>query len=143
MGWICQSNILLTALITPTSKLPILFLLWIIRQIVNPFRGANGCNGAAPHAYPVWFANDGGSSPHEAKYPYLGGSPKLNCNTAANIPKWNSGAKVTNAVYDFSCSQDKLKQLVSQKGAVLVGVYASDRSFSDYDGRGVYDKCSQ
>jgi len=116
---------------------------YLVDCAYNPNKGANGCNGAAPHAYPVWFAKDGGSSPHEAKYPYLGGSPKLNCNTAANIPKWNSGAKVTNAVYDFSCSQDKLKQLVAQKGAVLVGIYASDRSFSDYDGRGVYDKCSK
>jgi len=116
---------------------------YLVDCAYNPNQGANGCDGAAPHAYPVWFANDGGSSPHEAKYPYLNASPKLNCNTARNIPKWNSGARVTNAVYDFSCSQEKLKQLVVQKGAVLVGVYASDRSFSDYDGRGVYDKCSQ
>merc|ERR1712110_167992 len=106
-------------------------------------RSANGCNGAAPHAYPVWFANDGGSSPHEVNYPYLDNSPRLNCNSASGVAKWNSGARVSDAAYDFSCSQDKLKQLVYEKGAVLVGVYASDDGFMGYDGRGVFDQCTR
>ena len=106
-------------------------------------RSANGCDGAAPHAYPVWFAKNGGVSPHEAKYPYLDNSPKLNCNAASRVPKWNSGAKVTDSAYDFRCNQDKLKQLIYEKGAALVGVYASDDLFMGYDGHGVFDKCTR
>jgi len=103
---------------------------------------ANGCNGAAPHKYPEWFAADGGVSPHEATYQYLGGSPRLNCNTASSVAKWNSGARVTGSTYDYSCGLSKLTQLVYEKGAVLVGVYASDSSFSAYNGQGVYDACT-
>ena len=103
----------------------------------------NGCNGAAPHAYPDFFAKDGGVSPHEVKYPYLDKYPNLNCRKASRVAKWNSGAKVTDATYDYRCNEDKLKQLVYQKGAVLVGIYASDDAFSAYDGRGVFDKCSK
>ena len=103
----------------------------------------NGCNGAAPHAYPKFFADDGGVSPHEVKYPYLDKYPNLNCRKASRVSKWNSGAKVTGATYDYSCNEDKLKQLVYQKGAVLVGIYASDDDFMSYDGRGVFDKCSR
>ena len=103
---------------------------------------ANGCNGAAPHKYPEWFAADGGVSPHEATYQYLGGSPRLNCNTASSVAKWNSGARVTGSTYDYSCGLSKLTQLVYEKGAVLVGVYASDSSFSGYNGQGVYDACT-
>jgi len=103
---------------------------------------ANGCNGAAPHKYPEWFAADGGASPHEGTYPYLGGSPRLNCNAASSVAKWNSGARVSSSTYDYSCSLSKLTQLVVEKGAVLVGVYASDASFSAYNGQGVYDACT-
>ena len=103
----------------------------------------NGCNGASPHAYPDFFAKDGGVSPHEVKYPYLDKYPNLNCRKASGVSKWNSGAKVTSATFDYRCNEDKLKQLVYQKGAVLVGIYASDDAFSAYDGRGVFDKCTR
>jgi len=102
----------------------------------------NGCHGAWPSAYTEWFAKDGGMSPHETSYPYLDKYPKLNCNKASGVRKWNSGAKVIDSIYDWNCNEQKLKQLVYEKGAVLVGLYASDDDFMDYDGRGVMDKCS-
>ena len=47
---------------------------------------------------------------------------------------------------DWDCNENKLKQLVYQKGAVLVGLYASDDAFKDYGnapdplfGNSVYD----
>merc|ERR1712027_184877 len=83
--------------------------------------GANGCNGAWPHIYSKWFHEDGGVGLHETGYPYLGRNPKLNCDTAGSLPKWSSGAKVSNAQWDYSCTEDKLKQLVATKGAVAVG----------------------
>ena len=102
----------------------------------------NGCRGAAPHAYPDWFVNDGGMSPHESKYPYLGNSPKLTCTAANNVEKWNSGYKISKSYFDYRCTEDKLKQLVVAKGAVMTGVYASDSSFKGYES-GVYDKCTR
>merc|ERR1712212_899894 len=103
----------------------------------------NGCKGAWPSAYTKWFANNGGVSPHEGAYPYLGKYPNLNCRKAKCVSKWNAGAKVVKSIYDWRCNENKLKQLVYQKGAVLVGLYASDDAFSAYDGRGVFDKCTR
>ena len=102
----------------------------------------NGCSGAWVHAYTQWFAKDGGIAPHETSYPYLGKYPKLNCKKASGVKKWNSGAKLVKGIYDWRCNEDKLKKLVYEKGAVLVGVYASDSSFSAYNGQGVYDACT-
>jgi len=105
--------------------------------------GANGCNGASPHIYNKWLhQNSGGESLHETDYPYLGRNPKLNCNAASKIAKWSSGAKITNAQWDWSCNETKLKQLVATQGAVLVGIYASDRSFGSYKS-GVWNGCTQ
>merc|ERR1711963_934066 len=103
--------------------------------------GANGCNGAWPHIYSKWFHEDGGVGLHETGYPYLGRNPKLNCDTAGSLPKWSSGAKVSNAQWDYSCTEDKLKQLVATKGAVAVAIYASDSGFGSYKS-GVFDQCT-
>ena len=103
----------------------------------------HGCKGAWPASYTKMFINKGGDSPHTNQYPYLGGNPNLECGPAEAAGKWNSGAKVTGATYDYKCNEDKLKELVYQKGAVLVGIYASDDDFMGYDGRGVFDKCSR
>ena len=102
----------------------------------------NGCKGAFPHSYTEFFAKDGGVSPHEGAYPYLGKYPKLNCNQASNVNKWSSGAKVVDSVYDYGCDEEKLKQLVYEKGAVMVAIYASDDKFKGYDGKGVMNECS-
>jgi len=104
--------------------------------------GANGCNGASPHIYNQFLhQNSGGQSLHESDYPYLGQNPKLNCNAANKISKWNSGAKITKATWDYSCTETKLKSLIATKGAVLVGIHASDTSFSSYKS-GVWNGCT-
>ena len=103
--------------------------------------GARGCNGAHPFSYPKWLKAQGGQLPHEKSYPYLGSSPKLNCNSA---PKkmWNSGAKVSKTTVDWKCNESKLKSLIHSKGAVSVTVYAADNAFSNYKS-GVYNKCKK
>ena len=103
----------------------------------------NGCKGAAPHAYSQLFDKKGGMGPHEATYPYLGKYPHLNCDKASKVGRWNSGARVTDAIWDYGCSEDKLMQLVYEYGAVLAGVDAGDDAFVDYDGRGVFNQCTR
>merc|ERR1712131_25836 len=103
----------------------------------------NGCKGAWLHAYTDWFAKNGGISPHEGSYPYLDKYPNLNCRKARYVKKWNSGAKVLRSIQDWRCNEDKLKKMVYENGAVLVGLYASDDGFVDYDGRGIFKQCSQ
>merc|ERR1712241_756791 len=105
--------------------------------------GMNGCKGAWLHAYTDWFAKNGGVSPHEGSYPYLDKYPNLNCNKARYVKKWKSGAKVIRSIKDWRCNEEKLKKMVYENGAVLVGVYASDDGFVDYDGRGVFNQCSK
>ena len=95
----------------------------------------NGCKGAWLHAYTDWFAKNGGISPHEGSYPYLDKYPNLNCRKARYVKKWNSGAKVLRSIQDWRCNEDKLKKMVYENGAVLVGLYASDDGFVDYDVR--------
>jgi len=104
--------------------------------------GANGCKGAQPHIYSKFMhENAGGVSLHENDYPYLGRNPKLNCNAANKIQKWNSGAKITKATWDWYCNEAKLKKLIATKGAVVVGIYAGG-SFRSYSS-GVWNGCTQ
>jgi cathepsin L len=106
----------------------------------NPNNCMSGCNGACPSKYINFFATTlQGQSVHEVDYPYLDRSPKLSCPTGKSI--YNSGAYVATPLPDYYCSEDKLKTLVATKGAVVVGIYASDRSFNNYAG-GVYDGCT-
>jgi len=104
----------------------------------NPAKGMNGCSGAGVGSYQKWFAESDKDVSHEAQYPYLDRDPNLKC---MSKPTWNTGAKVTKALTDYSCNEDKLKKLVYKYGAVATGIYASDNSFGNYN-KGVFDTCS-
>ena len=67
-----------------------------------------GCDGAWIGAYQDWFAESDKEVSHEAQYPYLDRDPNLKC---MSKPTWNTGAKVTKAITDYSCNEDKLKKL--------------------------------
>merc|ERR1712203_742020 len=101
-------------------------------------KGMNGCNGAYVGAYQDFPANSGKKVSHEAQYPYLDRDPNLKCMAK---PTWNTGAKITKAITDYRCNEDKLKKLVYKYGAVATGVYASDNGFGNYN-KGVFDGCS-
>ena len=76
----------------------------------NPSQGMNGCDGAGVGSYQKWFAESHKDKDmsHEAQYPYLDRDPNLKC---MSKPTWNTGAKVTKAITDYSCNEDKLKKL--------------------------------
>ena len=76
----------------------------------NPSQGMNGCDGAGVGSYQKWFAESHKDKDmsHEAQYPYLDRDPNLKCMSKAT---WNTGAKVTKALTDYSCNEDKLKKL--------------------------------
>merc|ERR1712172_318216 len=97
-----------------------------------------GCDGAYIGAYQSWMGETKPDVSHEAQYPYLDRDPNLKC---MGKPTWNTGAKVTSAITDYSCNEDKLKKLVYKYGAVATGIYASDNSFGNY-AKGVFDTCS-
>jgi hypothetical protein len=101
-------------------------------------KGMNGCNGAYVGAYQDFLANSGKKVSHEAQYPYLDRDPNLKC---MGKPTWNTGAKITKAITDYRCNEDKLKKLVYKYGAVATGIYASDRGLSNIN-KGVFAQCS-
>ena len=99
----------------------------------------NGCNGAVSAIYPMWFKDiAGGHGVHERNVPYQGRVGSCDPST----PKWNSGAKVTNTVYaqGSQCNRDYLKNAIAQYGHALIGVFASEQQFKDYES-GVLETC--
>ena len=64
-------------------------------------------------------------------------NPKLKCPTG--VSKWNSGAYVSNVAYDYQCTEDKMKALLLEHGAVFTGVQASE--FGNY-ASGVFQGCT-
>jgi len=109
---------------------------------LNPM--VNGCKGAQPHAYSLWFQWAGGISAHEGDYPYLNEAPLLHCDKAWGL-QWNSGAKVVQSFDDYYTNDDyvtdeeKIKRLLVVHGAVM-SVLHIDTSFYNY-ASGVYDGC--
>jgi len=99
--------------------------------------GANGCNGAAPHAYVKWSKESGQGLMHESVYPYKNNNPTYTC---PNLPTYNQGAGVSDYYYTYSGDEETLKSLVARHGAVVTSVNA-DGPFMDYGG-GVFAGCS-
>ena len=75
---------------------------------------------------------------HEADYPYLDRDPNLVCQNKAT---WDTGSTISSAVADYRCTEEKLKSLVSEFGAAVTAIYASDTSFGNYNS-GVYQGCT-
>ena len=100
-----------------------------------------GCKGAWFHNYNELLVSLGGQGPHEVTYPYLNTSPKLTCPTGTSATVYNGGAKVAKSIHTFSCTEDKMKQLLAEHGTVATCIYASDGSFGNYAG-GVFDGCT-
>jgi len=103
--------------------------------------GANGCNGAGLSSYPDYMANTaGGTVPHENSYGYAG--TVQTCPSESDAPKWNPGYKVSDAIHDWSCTEDKMKTLLANKGAVATAVHAENSAtFMSYSS-GVMDDCA-
>ena len=100
--------------------------------------GAAGCDGAPPHAYVKWAAdNVERGLLHEAVYPYTNTEPSLTC---PDLPPYSQGAEVTDYYYTYSGDEQTLAKLVFQHGAVVTSVNA-DGPFQSYGG-GVFGGCT-
>jgi len=99
--------------------------------------GANGCDGAAPHAYVKWSKESGQELMHESVYPYKNTNPTYTC---PNLPTYNQGARVSDYYYTYNGDEETLKTLVARHGAVVTSVNA-DGPFMDYGG-GVFAGCT-
>ena len=87
----------------------------------------------------MWFHQQaGGVGVHDRKQTYQG--KVTTCDKS--IPKWNSGAKVTNTVYSrgSNCNREYLKNAIHQKGHAMIGMFASEPQVKDYKS-GVLETC--
>merc|ERR1712107_344116 len=99
--------------------------------------GANGCDGAPPHAYAKWAGDNKLELAHESQYPYLNTSPNLQC--PANLPVYNQGARISGSYYTYSGDEELMKKLIYEHGAVVAGVKSAG-PFQEYKG-GVFSGC--
>merc|ERR1719193_110120 len=99
--------------------------------------GANGCNGAPPHAYLTWAAQTKLRLAHESQYPYKNTNPSLSC--PARMPVYNQGVRISDSYYTYRGDEDLMKKLVFQHGAVVASV-KSNGPFQQYKG-GVFAGC--
>jgi len=99
--------------------------------------GADGCDGAPPHAYIKYWGDNKLGLAHESQYPYLNNKPRLTC---PSLPTYNRGAEITGSFYSYSANEDLLKQLVYEHGAVVTSV-KSEGPFMEYKG-GIFAGCN-
>jgi C1A family cysteine protease len=100
--------------------------------------GANRCNGAYIGVYQEYMAESAkGLFAHETSYLYQNTNPNDQCQ---NKPKWSAGNKITAAVVDYGCNEEKLMKLVMEHSAVATGLDAGN-AFGNYKS-GVYDTCA-
>jgi len=97
--------------------------------------GADGCDGATPHAYVKTWSDGGLTLAHETQYGYKG-----TVNTCPTLAGYNIGAKITSNYYTYSADEALLKTLVYKYGAVIAAVKA-EGPFSEYNS-GVFAGCA-
>merc|ERR1712241_1217225 len=97
--------------------------------------GANGCNGAAPHAYLKWTSDNGVRPCHESQYPYQG----VRASCPASLPVYNQGVRISGVHYTYQGDEELMKRMVYEHGAVVATV-KSEGPFQSYGG-GVFAGC--
>ena len=104
------------------------------------YEGANACNGAPLHSYAKWVADTKKVGRAES-YPYKGA--RSTC--PATSPNQNFKAIVSNALYTYSGTEDKLKNQVAEHSVVIVGAFFDQESLNAfYNYRsGVFNGCTQ
>jgi len=100
--------------------------------------GAYGCGGAYIQSYVYWAANTSLELAHESQYPYVASNSTYDC--PADLPRYNQGARISGAYYTHQGTEELLKELVYEHGAVVTVVDAG-RPFSNYGG-GILDTCT-
>ena len=100
--------------------------------------GAIGCSGAPIQSYMTWASEVGLEFSHESQYPYVAENSTYNC--PDDLPVYNQGAKISGAYYTHEGTEELLKELVYEHGAVVTSVCANS-PFSSYGG-GILDSCT-
>merc|ERR1712198_681486 len=98
--------------------------------------GANGCAGAAPHAYIQWADENKIRLAHESQYPYKNNETDYTC---PSLPVCNQGVRISGSFYTYSGDEDLLKRMVYEHGAVVASVYGNG-TFKSYGG-GIFEGC--
>jgi len=98
---------------------------------------AGGCQGASLESYSRYWAQEKLGIAHENQYKYVMTANNYRC--PSNLAGFNFGAKITEAYYTYSGTEDLMKELVYKHGAVITAVQ-SEGAFSDYSG-GVFAGC--
>jgi len=99
--------------------------------------GANGCNGAPIQSYITWASKTGLQLTHENYYPYKAARSTQGCRH--DVKTYNQGAKISDAYYTGRATEELMKELVYEHGAVVTTVQA-EGPFMDYGG-GVFSGC--
>jgi len=100
--------------------------------------GAKGCDGASPNAYLKWAGDNNIEFASESQYPYLNMWPKLQC--PSNLEVYNQGARVSGSYYTYGGSEELMKKLIYEHGAIVAGVYSSS-ALENYEG-GIFEGCA-
>jgi len=101
--------------------------------------GANGCDGAAPHAYLKWADDNKIRLAHESQYPYKNTETNYQCPN--NLPFYNQGVRINGSYYTYRGDEDTLKKMVYEHGAVVATVKAKG-PFGRYGG-GIFSGCPE
>ena len=102
----------------------------------NTYYG-NGCNGAPGHGYAKFYNENGKKMVHESKYPYVMRENNYQC---LQTSYWNPGYKIEKGMWDYECSDEKMKKLIYKYGAISTGL-GVDKGFP-FHKIGVYDICT-
>jgi len=100
------------------------------------YKGAGGCGGAATHSYTDWLGDKKIKLASEAQYPYKGA--KGIC--PANPPSFNQGAEVTGSYKTYQGTEELMKKMVYEHGAVVGSVVAKG-PFQQYS-KGIFAGCT-
>ena len=96
---------------------------------------ANACNGAATHSYTQWLGDKKIKLASEGAYPYKG--VKGTC--PAKVTPFNQGAAVTGSYKTYEGTEELMKKVVYEHGAVVGSVVAKG-PFQQYS-KGIFAGC--
>jgi len=99
--------------------------------------GASGCRGAEPSAYLRWIKEKQVKLAHETQYPYQ--AKKQRC--PKKMASYNQGVEFSGYYLTYNATEELMKKMVHEHGAVMAGVQARG-PFGNYGG-GIFAGCSK
>jgi hypothetical protein len=105
------------------------------------FEDADGCTGSPLQSYMNWGIENHKKPSSEKQYPYKGVGSPYDC--ADPLPATDVGAQLSASYHSYEGTEDQLKGLVYEHGAVVIGVWFSKASLKKFVAykKGVFDGC--